>query len=204
MKLYRSNASQLVFSLAVLLLLTACSPAETRVASGPVTGVSGRWNDSDSRLVAREMVKDVLSRDWLKIFKRSNDNKAPTVIVGAVHNLSHEHINTRTFIADLERELINSSAVEYIASAEEREEIRQEVKDQDLHATAETRKTLGQEIGADFMLQGSINAIVDVASSEQARVYQVDLTLIQLAGNRKVWVGQKRIKKKIKKAGSRL
>ncbi|MCK4834898.1 MAG: penicillin-binding protein activator LpoB, partial [Gammaproteobacteria bacterium] len=168
-----------------------------------VTDLSGNWNDTDSRLVAQEMIQDVLSRGWLTKFNRSK-GKAPTVIVGTVRNLSHEHINTRTFIADMERELINSGEVEFVASAKAREEIRSEMKDQDLHASEETRKAMGNEAGADFMMQGSINTIVDAVSGEQARFYQIDLTLIELGTNRKVWVGQKKIKKTIEKGGFRL
>ena len=114
------------------------------------------------------MIQDVLSRSWLTKFNRKQ-GKAPTVIVGTVRNLSHEHINTRTFVADMERELINSGEVEFVASASERDEVRGEVKDQDLNATEETRKAMGNEIGADYMLKGSINSIVDAISGEQVR-----------------------------------
>lgn len=193
-----------VFTLfALLFLLAGCNPTVTRVESDAVTDLSGNWNDTDSRLVAQEMIQDVLTRNWLIKFNRSQGN-APTVIVGTVRNLSHEHINTRTFTADMERELINSGEVEFVASAKDREEIRSEVKEQDLNATEASRKAMGQEIGADFMLQGSINSIVDAISGEQARFYQVDLTLIELGTNRKVWAGQKKIKKTVEKGGFRL
>lgn len=182
--------------------LTACGQQVTRVESDTVTDLSGNWNDTDSRLVADEMIQDALSRAWLTRFNREQ-GKAPTVIVGNVRNLSHEHINTRTFIADIERALINSGEVDFVASSEEREEVRSERKDQDLHATEETRKAMGQETGADFMLKGTINTIIDAISDEQVRFYQVDLTLIDLASNRKVWVGQKKIKKAIEKSGLR-
>lgn len=187
----------------VLFLLAACNPTVTRVDSAAVTDLSGKWNDTDSRLVAEEMIQDVLSRSWLSKFNRA-EGKAPIVIVGSVRNLSHEHINTRTFIADMERELINSGDVEFVASAKDREEIRSEIKDQDLNASEASRKAMGNEIGADFMLQGSINTIVDAVSGEQARFYQIDLTLIQLGTNRKVWLGQKKIKKTVEKGGFRL
>ena len=190
-------------AIAMSFMLAACSPTVTRVESDTVTDLSGNWNDTDSRLVAQEMIQDVLSRGWLTKINRTNA-KAPTVIVGTVRNLSHEHINTRTFIADMERELINSGEVEFVASATDREEVRGELKDQDLHASEETRKAMGQEVGADFMLQGSINSIVDAVSGEQARFYQIDLTLIELGTNRKVWVGQKKIKKTVEKGGFRL
>ena len=202
MNLALSKHSPVLSVFALLFLIAGCGQTVTRVDSDTVTDLSGNWNDTDSRLVAQEMIQDVLSRNWLSKFNRSK-GKAPTVIVGTVRNLSHEHINTRTFIADMERELINSGDVEFVASAKEREEIRSEVKDQDLNATEETRKARGQEIGADFMLQGSINSIVDAVSGEQARFYQIDLTLIQLGTNRKVWLGQKKIKKTVEKGGFR-
>jgi uncharacterized protein (TIGR02722 family) len=182
--------------------LSACSPTVTRVESDTVTDLSGNWNDTDSRLVAEEMVQDALSRPWLTRFNREH-GKPPTVIVGKIQNLSHEHINTRTFVADIERALINSGDVDFVASSQEREEVRDERKDQDLHAKEETRKAMGQEIGADFMMKGSINTIVDAIEGEQARFYQTDLTLIDLESNRKVWVGQKKIKKTIEKGGLR-
>lgn len=201
LKTLKTNALIPIFGL--LFLLAGCNPTVSRVESDTVTDLSGNWNDTDSRLVAEEMIQDVLSRGWLSKFNRSK-GKAPTVIVGTVRNLSHEHINTRTFVADMERELINSGEVEFVASAKAREEVRSEVKDQDLNATEDTRKAMGNEVGADFMLQGSINSIVDAVSGEQARFYQIDLTLIELGTNRKVWVGQKKIKKTVEKGGFRL
>ena len=122
------------------------------------------------------------------------------MIVGTVRNFSHEHININTFVADMERALINSGRVEFVASRDERGEIRQERVDQDLNASEDTRNEPGQEKGADFMLQGQINTIVDAASDEQVRYYQVDLTLISMADNTKVWVGQKKIKKLVENA----
>ncbi len=203
MKAYVLKINRLVVTLGLLLLIAGCNPTVTRVDTDSVTDLSGNWNDTDSRLVAREMIQDVLSRNWLSKFNRAK-GKAPTVIVGTVRNLSHEHINTRTFIADMERELINSGEVEFVASATDRKEVRREVKEQDLHASEETRKAMGNEVGADFMLQGSINTIIDAVSGEQARFYQIDLTLIELGTNRKVWLGQKKIKKTIEKGGFRL
>lgn len=188
---------------AVMVFAAGCNPKVTRVDSGAVTDLSGKWNDTDSQLVSREMIDDVLSRRWLSTFNRKK-GKAPTVIVGTIRNLSHEHINTRTFVGDLEKELINSGEIDFVASATERSEIRDERRDMDLNASESTRKAMGNETGADFMLKGTINTIVDAISGEQARFYQIDLTLIDLESNRKVWVGQKKIKKTVEKSGWRL
>lgn len=180
-------------------LLAGCSTKVERIATEEVRDLSGAWNDTDSRLVSEEMIADVMARPWIDQHNR-NSKKPPTVIVGEVRNLSHEHINVNTFVADLERAFINSGRVEVVASKSERSEIRDERRDQDLNARDDTRKAMGQEVGADFMLKGTINTIIDASGSDQIRFYQVDLNLISLADNRKVWQGQKKIKKDVKRA----
>jgi uncharacterized protein (TIGR02722 family) len=180
-----------------VLLFSGCGTSVERVDSDSTIDLSGAWNDSDSRLVAQEMIQDVLSRPWITDFT-TRSGERPAVIVGTVRNLSHEHINLKTFVADMERELVNSGRVDFVASKDERGEIRDERLDQDLNARDDTRNAAGQELGADFMLSGQINTIIDAEGKQQVRFYQVDLTLISMADNRKVWLGQKKIKKLIK------
>ena len=181
------------------LLVAGCSTQVTRMDADETVDLSGAWNDTDSRLVAEEMISDALSHPWTSNFAGESGH-APTVIVGSVHNLSHEHINVNTFVADMERALVNSGRVEFVASSSERGEIREEREDQDLNASEQTRNEAGQEAGADFMLIGQINTIVDAEGDQQVRYYQIDLTIISMADNRKVWLGQKKIKKLVENA----
>ena len=181
-------------SILVSTLLAGCSTSVERIDAGQTVDLSGAWNDTDSQMVAQEMISDVLARPWYNNFT-AKTGKAPAVIIGTVRNLSHEHINTKTFVNEMERELINSGRVEFVASSDERNEIREERIDQDLNSTESTRNAAGKEQGADFILKGQINTIIDTADSDQVRYYQVDLSLISLADNRKVWVGQKKLKK---------
>ena len=181
------------------LLMAGCGTKVTRIDVDETVDLSGAWNDTDSRLVAEEMISDALSHPWTSDFA-GKKGRAPAVIVGSVRNFSHEHINMNTFVADMERALINSGRIEFVASSDERGEIREERTDQDLNASEETRNEAGQETGADFMLKGQINTIVDVEGDEQVRYYQVDLTMISMADNRKVWLGQKKIKKLVENA----
>ncbi|MDH5692519.1 MAG: penicillin-binding protein activator LpoB [Gammaproteobacteria bacterium] len=182
--------------------LVACGTEVKRMEVNETMDLSGNWNDTDSRLVSKEMISDVLSRPWVSQFENKN-RRPPSVIVGTIRNKSHEHINVTTFISDMERELINSGTIEFVASKNEREEIREERADMDINASEDTRKAAGQEQGADYMLKGTISTIIDAEGKEQVRYYQIDLTLISLVDNRKVWVGQKKIKKFIKKGSVR-
>ena len=184
-----------------LLLLAGCAkPTKvSRLDAGEARDLSGAWNDTDSQLVSEEMIQDVLTRPWLGEFRGKN-GKAPVVVVGEVNNLSHEHINVNTFVRDMERALINSGQVQAVASRQERDIVREERSDQAMNASAESAKAMGQETGADFVLTGSINTILDVLGSTQVRFYQVDLGLIDMTNNRKVWLGQKKIKKLVERS----
>ncbi len=190
---------KLGFVLTMLLLAGGCATSVERMDAGEVKDLSGAWNDTDSQQVSEEMIRDVLSRGWMAEFM-NRKNRQPALIVGEVRNLSHEHINVNTFVADMERALINSGKVKFVASSTERDEIRTERKDMDLNASEATRKAMGQEQGADFMLKGTINTIIDASGSTQVRFYQVDLTLISLVDNNKVWIGQKKIKKLVERS----
>ena len=185
----------------LLLIFTGCAsaPKVERQEVDTTIDLSGRWNDTDSRLVSEEMIEDCLRRPWVEKYKVKNNGRIPTVIVGQVKNRSHEHINVQTFVKDLERALINSGQVQFVASKDERSGVREERLDMARNASDETMKEAGQEIGADFMLIGTINTIRDDIGSEAVMYYQVDLELVDMANNLKVWIGDKKIKKLIKK-----
>ncbi|NNM68920.1 MAG: penicillin-binding protein activator LpoB [Gallionella sp.] len=194
MRSLSSCSAALLMTLA--LFLAGCSTSVTRMDPSAVKDLSGAWNDSDSQMVAAEMMKDALGREWISDFSTVN-NRKPTVIVGEVRNLSDEHISVSAFIEELQRNLINSGRVVFVASSTERKDIRGERADQDINASEATRKAMGKEKGADFMLKGTINTIIDVNGSDQLRYYQVNLTLISLVDNVIVWNGEKKIKKMV-------
>jgi len=166
----------------------------TRIDPDETVDLSGRWNDTDSRLVSETMISDCMSRPW-KANHIDKEGKRPTIIVGQIRNKSSEHIAVGTFVGDIERAFINSGDAEMVASAEEREEIRGERQDQQQYASEESVKEWGREHGADYMLSGVINSIEDSEDGKAIVFYQVDLNLIDLESNAKVWQGQKKIKK---------
>ncbi|MGD9727542.1 MAG: penicillin-binding protein activator LpoB [Nitrospiraceae bacterium] len=173
----------------------------TRVDTGVVTDLSGRWNDTDSRMVAETMVKESLSSPWLDNFTRAK-SRQPVVVVGTVLNRSHEHIDVQTFITDLSRELTNSQKVAFVAGKGERDEVREERREQAIYAREDTQKAPGKEIGADYMMKGAISTILDEAEGVKAVLYQIDLEMIDLENNVKSWFGQKKIKKVVERKRS--
>ena len=186
-----------ILALGCALGMVACGgggKTVTRIDEKSTTDLSGKWNDTDSRLVAEEMITSCLHS--AKIERVIGEmGRTPTIVIGKIRNKSHEHINVETFIKDMERALINSGKVDFVANAEERGELRAELASQAGNATEETRKEAGQEIGADLMLTGSLNSIVDQEGGEQVVFYQIDLQLVDIQTHKTVWIGDKKIKK---------
>jgi uncharacterized protein (TIGR02722 family) len=204
MSLRRSRLRGAPYTLAgafVLVLASGCiSKRVTRIEPTAVTDLSGRWNDTDSRLVAGQLVEQTLGAGWAKRYTDTHGGDAPTVVVGTFANRTMEHIAVGTFVKDIERALITPGAARGVASGDQRTEMRDERKDQQQNARADTRARQGQELGARYMLAGDLQAIEDVDGRERVVFYQVDASLIDLETNTKVWVGQHKIKKYVERA----
>lgn len=182
-------------------MLTGCATKVTRVTHDSTIDLTGKWNDTDSRLVAEEMVKDALSGAWYAKYAASKTT--PTVVVGVVRNKSHEHISTETFINDIQRALINSGKVEFVANKAERGEIRDEKADQSANAAVETRQSAGEESGAQLMMIGELNTIVDQDGGKAVVFYQTNLELVEIQTHKKLWIGDKKIKKFVERSGTK-
>jgi len=182
----------------VVIGLSCQKKVVTRLETDQVTDISGRWNDTDSRMVSETMVTDCLNHPWLSEHLR-DASKNPAVIVGIIRNKSSEHIAVNTFISDIERAFVNSGLVDVVASATDRVELRDERADQARYADEATVKEFGRELGADYMLNGDISTIIDQEKDTKVVYYQVDLTLTDIETNRKVWIGQEKIKKLVEK-----
>jgi uncharacterized protein (TIGR02722 family) len=190
---------KLLLIAAIAVSIMGCAGTRiSRVDTDQEIALSDRWNDKDSQLVAKEMIADMLSFPWARDFELKNSNR-PTIIIQRIANKSHEHIAIDTFVNDIKRSIIRSGRADFVAGGEERKAIRDERQDQELNA--DKAKEQGQELAADFAISGSLNSIVDQVGDERVTFYQVDMKLIDMANNREVWNGQKKIKKLQEKGG---
>lgn len=188
-----------LLGIAVISTLTLGSCAKrtvTRVAPDKIIDLSGRWNETDARLASETLINQALGGDWLGNFTNEKQKK-PVVIVGMVRNNSHEHMDTEIFTKDMERAFIKSSMIRLVAAGEKRTELRGERADQQDFSSVETMKKFGREIGADFMMQGTVKSIVDGYGKEKTTFWQIDLELTNIETNEIVWIGDYKGKKYI-------
>ena len=171
-------------------------------AKDNVKDLSGYWNENDVTIVCNTFIESCIQSKRIANFQKDN-GRAPVVIIGTIKNKSVERIDTSILSKRFQNVIINDGTLEFVADANQREELRAEKYDQAENAY-ETAKSIGNETAADFMLQGSVTTIVDTEGRQQVRTYQVDMQLIDLETNKIVWADQNNdIRKYIKKAAAK-
>jgi len=203
---YMKKNVMLIIIALTMVFIGACSstPKVTRVDSDTQVDLSGYWNDTDVRIVCESLINDCLSSPRVAGFEQRT-GELPVIIVGSFRNQSDEHIDTSIIQKRMETAILNSGKADFVASSDERLELRDERTEQQSWSSEETAKALANETGADFMLIGSVKTIIDSAGKTATRTYFVYAELIDIESNRKLWIGENsEIKKIIKRPAAKL
>jgi uncharacterized protein (TIGR02722 family) len=182
-----------------LIALTAisCARSVSRVDPNQQIDLSGRWNDSDSRMVANKMVTELLTSDKFKEYANSLGKK-PAIVVGLIRNKTSEHIDADNYIKKIELSVYNSGIADLVESDGFRDKLRQERADQQDFSNSSSASKWGKEIGANLMLFGEMTSETDVYNKKRVVNYITTLFLTDIETNKRVWYGQEEIKKYIK------
>lgn len=184
--------------------LPACSRnwKITRVDPETTIDYDYRFDDEDARAVYQGMIADALSKPWIDQWMATHNDR-PVVIVGTVRNETQDYIDYKMFTKRIEEELINSGRVRVVAERDQRGEIRDErIAGQEFNRP-ETIKKVAHELGADFMMIGRIADIKERSADGKQLVsyYQINLELIDIESNEKVWIQTEEIKKQARRRG---
>ncbi|MCL2805486.1 MAG: penicillin-binding protein activator LpoB [Treponema sp.] len=197
---------KLLIVLGAFLLLSSCQTTTVnRVQSGTEADLSGYWNARDVRIVCDFLIEECLSSPRVDQAIRAFGNRRPTVIVGRFRNDSAEHIDTSIISSTMERVIFNSGKLDFVAGGDVRDDLRAERQDQLGQASEQTAAGIGREIGANFMLTGSVRTIVDRRENVSIRTYFVTAELTNIETNARLWIGEhNEITKVVTRARNRL
>lgn len=187
----------LLILLTCVSLCIGCARKVSRIDPGISIDLSGRWNDTDSRAVAETMTTELLNSDKFKEFAKA-EGKKPAIIVGWVLNKTSEHIDADNFIKKIELTIFSSGIADLVESESFRDKLREERAQQQDFASSATASQWGLEVGADLMLFGEMTSETDVYNKKRVVNYIITLFLTDIETNKRVWYGQKEIKKFIK------
>jgi penicillin-binding protein activator len=188
---------KLLIILVVLSVVSCQTRKVTRLNPSSEVDLSGRWNDTDSRKVADQMIYDLFDSDRFKEYAKAKTTK-PVIVVGTIRNKTSEHIDADNFIKKFEVVIHNSGAAELVESSEFRDQLRVERLEQQEFADPATVKRMGREAGADLMLFGEITSEIDTDNSRRVVNYITTLFLTDIETNKRIWYGQNEIKKLVR------
>ncbi len=186
-----------IFCLLLIVILIGCARSVTRVDPNQSMDLSGRWNDTDSRLVANKMITDLLANEKFKEYAKQLGKK-PTIVVGLVRNKTSEHIDSDNYIKKMELAIFSSGVADLVESDVFRDKLRLERAQQQDFADPATMAQWGKEVGANLMLFGDMTSETDVYQNRRLVNYITTLFLTDMETNKRVWYGQEEIKKYVR------
>ena len=193
-----------------LFLFSGCSsnPKVTRVDADSIYDLSGRWNDTDVRMVSSSLINDCINSprvsQFVQQYASAYNGRLPACLVGTFTNESSEHIDTSILSKAMEVAIVNSGKLDFVAGGDTVAEIRAERQDQQSNASEETAAALGNETGAILLLTGTVKSMVDRAGNTTVRSYFVSAEMSNIETRVRMWMGENsEIKKEIRQSNYR-
>lgn len=156
--------------------------------------LNDQWSETDMQVAVKAMVDSLVKSPSVTQAKTP-----PDVIVTQLQNKTSEHIDTQSIMDMIRVELTNSGKVSFL-DKEARKDISDEYDYQNSGMVSnETKKTAGSQVGADFVINGRLDSIVQEVGKDKSVYYKLTLNLTNIKTTRIVWTDQKQIRKTFKK-----
>jgi len=193
-----TTLKKLIASLILVSALTSCGPKAFVKGQYDNTERENLMNDQWSETDMQEAVK-TLVETMLKHRAIADAKKIPTVIVTKLQNKTSEHIDTQNIMDMVRVDLTNSGKVQFV-DKEAREDISNEYDYQNTGIVSEeTKKSSGGQVGADFIINGRLDSIVQEVGKDKSVYYKLTLNLTNLKTGVIAWTNYKQIRKVFKK-----
>lgn len=190
--------SKILFLLVAAMFITNCGPKA--FVKGNYDDVekenllNDQWSETDMQKSVKDLVASVVAHPSI-----ANAKTPPVVMVTQLQNKTSEHIDTQNIMDMFRVELMNSGKVEFI-DKEARQDIKDEYDYQNSGTVSEeTKKGPGGQTGADFILNGRMDSIVQEVGKDKTVYYKMTMNLTNLKTTKIVWSNYKQMRKQFKK-----
>jgi uncharacterized protein (TIGR02722 family) len=156
--------------------------------------LNDQWSETDMQKAVKDLVDSLVAHPTIAGAKRP-----PIVMVTGLQNKTSEHIDTQNIMDMIRVELMNRGRVSFV-DKEARDDVAKEYEYQNSGMVAETsKKGPGKQTGADFILNGRLDSIVQEVGKDKTVYYKLTLNLTNLDTNVINWSNYKQIRKVYKK-----
>ncbi len=145
---------RLFLAVAAVLFMAGCTVTTRDISSDQEVIYDEGYHFSDKKNIVNAMADSLISKPPLV-----NANDRPVIVVYGIANRTSEHISTSAITDDIRQALLASGKVRFVNKIQ-RENISRETDYQySGKVTTETRIKLGRQVGADYMLTGTLRSI---------------------------------------------
>jgi uncharacterized protein (TIGR02722 family) len=156
--------------------------------------LNDQWSETDMQKTVQTLVASMNHSPAIAEAKRP-----PVLMVTKLQNKTDEHIDTQSVMDMVRVELARSGKVSFVDK-----EARQDVSDEYNYQNSgmvsqETKKGPGGQTGADYIVNGRLDSIVQQVGKVKTVYYKVTLNLTNLRTNVIAWSDQQQMRKKYRK-----
>lgn len=152
------------------------------------------WSETDMQKAVEELVASLSKSAVIAKAK-----EPPIVMVTRLQNNTSEQIETQSIMDMVKVELSKSGSVSFV-DKDARQDIADEYNYQNSGMMSEeTKKGPGGQVGADYILNGRIESIVQEVGKDKTVYYKITLNLTDLKKNLIRWTDHKQMRKAFRK-----
>lgn len=189
----------LFLALVLVTAFTACGPkafvkGEYDKDVEKTNLLNDQWSETDMQQAVKDLVDSMVAHHTI-----AGAQKPPIVMVTKLQNKTSEHIDTESVMDMVRVELTNRGRVSFV-DKQAREDMDEEYAYQNSgRVDAKSKKGPGAQTGADFILNGRLDSIVQEVGKDKTVYYKVTLNLTKLDTGLISWTNHKQIRKVYKK-----
>lgn len=156
--------------------------------------MNDQWSETDMQKAVQDLVGSLMNAPVI-----TQSKKMPVVMVTNLQNKTSEHIDTQSIMDMVRVELMQSGRVAFI-DKEARQDIADEYNYQNSGMVGDdSKKGPGGQVGADYIINGRLDSIVQEVGKDKSVYYKLTLNLTNLKTSMIQWTNQKQIRKTFKK-----
>lgn len=156
--------------------------------------LNDQWSETDMQNAVKAMVGSMTNHPAISAAKIP-----PVLMVTNLQNKTSEVIDTQSIMDMIRVELMQTGKVTFI-DKEARQDIQEEYNYQNSGTvSSETKKGPGGQVGADFIVNGRLDSIVQEVGKDKTIYYKLTLNLTNLKTSVISWTDHKQMRKVYKK-----
>lgn len=156
--------------------------------------LNDQWSETDMQKAVSQLIESAIQTAAVR-----KANKPPVVMVTGLQNKTSEHIDTQSVMDMIKVELTQSGKLQFV-DREAREDISNEYDYQESGMVSrESKKGKGGQVGADFIMNGRLDSIVQQVGKDKSVYYKLTLNMTNLKTGIIEWTDHKQIRKLFRK-----